>query len=359
VSAERSVWLVSARFDWAVFVAPALLSIAAAAFTGALADPGAQTPSWAFLLLIVGVDVAHVHGTTLRVYLDPGELRRRRRLYLLVPAVGFAGGVVAYALSPGLFWRCLAYIAVFHFVRQQIGWARLYRKRAGETSRFDARLDEATLYAAMLYPLIAWHSRLPVDFHWFVPGDFIGGLPPAITAAARAIWAALLIAFFARQLQLVLRGERLRAGKLLLVATTAATWWTGIVLLANDFAFTVTNVVAHGVPYLVMSWRIQRERGAGPGLGSLVFRALPLYALVLFGLAFAEEWLWEAAVWQERLPFFPAPAFDTAPLAGVIVPLLALPQLTHYVLDAYLWRLDGQNPGLAEALGVASRRRSG
>ena len=37
----------------------------------------------------------------------------------------------------------------------------------------------------------------------------------------------------------------------------------------------------------------------------------------------------------------------------LLVPLLALPQLTHYILDGYLWRLDGTNPGLAAALGVA------
>ena len=32
------------------------------------------------------------------------------------------------------------------------------------------------------------------------------------------------------------------------------------------------------------------------------------------------------------------------------VSTLALPQVTHYVLDGFIWRLDGTNPQLAEAL---------
>jgi hypothetical protein len=285
------------------------------------------------------------------VYLDHRELRRRRALYLLVPVLGFSVAALAYAATPLLFWRTLAYLALFHFVRQQIGWARLYRRRAGERSRFDARLDEATLYAATLYPVLVWHTRLPVRFHWFLPGDFISGLPLMAAKLAAVPWAMLLLAFFARQLQLRLQGEPFRTGKLLLVATTAATWWLGIVYFANDFAFTVTNVVAHGVPYMAMSFRVGNP--AHPAK-TWPFRRFALYALILGALAFGEEWLWDAGVWQDQPQLFPAPHFDTAPIAGILVPLLALPQLVHYILDAYLWRLDGSNPGLASALGVAA-----
>ena len=32
----------------------------------------------------------------------------------------------------------------------------------------------------------------------------------------------------------------------------------------------------------------------------------------------------------------------------LFVPLLTVPQATHYVLDAYIWRFDGSNPGLRQ-----------
>ena len=35
---------------------------------------------------------------------------------------------------------------------------------------------------------------------------------------------------------------------------------------------------------------------------------------------------------------------------SALVPLLALPQAVHYVMDAWLWRFDGSNPGLRENL---------
>ena len=37
-----------------------------------------------------------------------------------------------YSRGELVFWRALAYLAVFHFVRQQYGWMALYRARMGE-----------------------------------------------------------------------------------------------------------------------------------------------------------------------------------------------------------------------------------
>lgn len=350
----RSHWLVNARFDLSVFVLPALASLALAALGSRLAGPAGDTPAWAYLLFVVFVDVAHVHATSVRVYFDRAELQRRSALYLLVPLLGFCVGCLLYHLSPLLFWRALAYLAVFHFMRQQIGWLRLYRRRASEQGRLDARLDEAALYLSMLYPVLVWHARLPTRFQWFMPGDFVRGLPLVAAHAAGATWALVLVAFGLRQYQRRTRGLPVSTGKLLLLLTTASTWYCGIVLFQSDFAFTVTNVVAHGVPYAAMAYRVGRAPGPLPRAAwqHWLFSRAPRYLLLLAALAYVEEWLWDASVWREHAGLFPAPALDVESWAPVLVPLLALPQLTHYALDAYLWRLDGHNPGLAEALGV-------
>ena len=350
----KSHWLVSARFDLCVFVLPALASVVLAALSGRLADPTGDTPAWAYLAFVVGVDVAHVHATSVRVYFDRAELARRSGLYLLVPLLGFISGCLAYHASPLLFWRALAYLAVFHFMRQQIGWLRLYRRRAGEHGAWDARLDEAALYLSMLYPLLVWHARLPTRFQWFMAGDFLQGLPAGVAHAAGQVWALVLLAFALRQWQRRKRGLPVSAGKLLLLSTTACTWGSGIVLFDNDFAFTVTNVIAHGVPYAAMAFRVGHAPSPSPRAAwqTWLFARAPRYLALLALLAYAEEWLWDASVWREHAGIFPAPALDLEAWSAWLVPLLTLPQLTHYVLDAYLWRLDGQNPGLASALGV-------
>ena len=325
----RSPWIVSARFDLAAFTLPCLLALAfgaIATWTG-IAGPGGQAPAWAWVLLVLGVDVAHVHGTTVRTYLDPFELRRRPALYAIAPTLGLLGGIAAYAIAPMLFWRLLAYLAVFHFVRQQVGWMRLYGRRAGEHAALDRRLDEATIYIATLYPLVAWHARLgaaPDAIDWFVPGDFIAGVPSVAAAIARALWAGLLLAFAARQVERAARGAPIAWGKILLVATTAATWWAGIVWWKNDLAFTATNVIAHGVPYMAISYRVGAPRAQGLPASPVapLFMRLHKYVLALVALAYAEEWLWDRAVWNDHPRVFPGPLWQPGGWLVVLVPLL-------------------------------------
>ena len=72
-------------------------------------------------------------------------------------------------------------------------------------------------------------------------------------------------------------------------------------------------------------------------------RGLLLPLLGLIGLlAYLEEGVWDGLVWREHGRVFgwfqslPTVA-DPAVLAW-LVPLLALPQATHYVLDGFIWR---------------------
>ncbi|TPW21516.1 MAG: hypothetical protein FD126_601, partial [Elusimicrobia bacterium] len=150
------------------------------------------------------------------------------------------------------------------------------------------------------------------------------------------------------------RRESLHPGRLLVVAGTAAAWWTGIVACASDLAFTVTNVLAHGVPYFALLWL---ATPLPPGRAARLPRPAWAAAFLLVPLAFAyaEEGLWDFFIWREHAALFfgwtgsAEPDLGPAALA-LLVPLLALPQSTHYVLDAYIWRLDGSDPALRSAL---------
>ena len=44
-------------------------------------------------------------------------------------------------------------------------------------------------------------------------------------------------------------------------------------------------------------------------------------------------------------------------LLVLVVPALILPQATHYVLDAWIWKFDGSNPRLREYLFGDARAR--
>ena len=76
-------------------------------------------------------------------------------------------------------------------------------------------------------------------------------------------------------------------------------------------------------------------------------------SLPLLLVAFAEEWGWDRFVWHENGLFFPGPdLFPGGALLSFLVPLLALPQATHYALDAFIWKVRPENAGSLVAIGV-------
>jgi len=342
----RSRWLFSPAVDIAAFGGSAALSFLALAVGwqfGWLDGDKADTPDWAWIAGVLLIDVAHVWSTLFRVYLDGDEFRRRAGLYTLVPIAGLAVGVGLYSMGSLVFWRCLAYLAVFHFVRQQYGWVMLYRAKCGECDRLGRLLDSATIYLVTVYPLVHWHAHLPRRFWWFLKGDFDQIPTLAADVLEPFYWAALAL-YFVRSLYRRLDSGFANPGKDLVVFTTALCWYVGIVAINSDYAFLVTNVVIHGIPYLVLvywyGWVRQRPAPSRP---SSHVRTIAIFVAVVWILAFAEELLWDRLVWHERSWLFGAswPAYEWK---WLLVPLLALPQLTHYVLDGFIWRRRA-NPG--------------
>lgn len=377
-------WIVSARFDLLWIIGPGVFALALVGTVPALRAPGTDVPLWVWASCILLVDVAHVWSTIYRTYLDPEARRLRGDLLLWAPAACMVVGVMLHSVSPLSFWRGLAYLAVIHFVRQQYGLVALYGRRGGWASSLDARIDKAVLYAVTLYPILNWHTRLPRPFVWFVPGDF-AALPPWLDPLGRAVWVLALATFVLRMAWLATHRGPVSPGRILVVSVTATTWYVGIVALESDIAFTITNVIAHGAPYLALIWRYVNQRHgdrcAGPtrdleeshpeasspapvhsvrarfGWLRTISRpwALPAFIALPVVLAWGEEFLWDNMYWLERpLLFGDFHAwFEGArnpSVMSLLVPLLALPQATHYVLDAYLWTFDGSNPGLEEAL---------
>jgi hypothetical protein len=350
-------WLWGARVDLSVFVGSALGALLLS--LGARAAGLSVLPEWAWVVLVLGVDVAHVHATWFRTYLDREELARHPLRYALLPLVVYAAAWGAYRAGPLLFWRILAYLAVFHFIRQQVGWVALYRKKAGTGSRLDRAIDESAIWAATLYPLFEWHLQLSQKgFSWFVPGDFVATLPLASFAGlAHALWVTSLSLFFARELWRAGFTRRLALGKVLIVATTAATWYLGIVRNEGDFVFTALNVIPHGVPYVWLLFMYTRERSRrAPGWapGQVVAGGFATFVAVLVGCAFFEQFAWDRWAEHDHAWLFGDSAPLSARLLGWLVPLLAMPQAMHYVLDGLLWRRaeSRERPAQLAALGL-------
>ncbi len=316
-----------------------------------------ESPTWTWISAVLLVDVAHVWSTIFVTYWDPFERRRRSWLYSVTPVAAYLAACGLYQLGDAVFWRTIAYLAAFHFVRQQFGWLMMYRGRAGQRDQLGRWLDGALIYASMLYPLIVWHTTLPRNFWWMRERDFAAGLPAVVADVALLVYVALAFAYVGRAVRDAVTGTAITWGKHLLVITTAACWYLGIIGSNSDYAFTVTNIFIHGIPYMVLVF-IYARRVTVPALDRGVTARLlakPSYALLLFvttlwAIAYAEELLWDHAAWHEHAALFGGSTEQglLAQMAPWLVPLLVTPQLVHYILDGFLWRRS--NPRLGSAL---------
>ncbi len=305
-----------------------------------------NTATW--VVLVLCIDVAHVYSTLYRTYFDKELMRERKLLLLGIPAVCYIAGVLLCIIGIEWFWRVLAYVAVFHFVRQQYGFLRIYSRY--EPQNWMKKLDAVAVYSTMLYPLLWWHLHPGRAFSWFVPGDFIQTTFPATTIAycAALIYAVVIATWLAKEIWFFVKLKHINIPRFILLGGTAVSWYFGIVHFNGDMTFTLLNVVSHGIPYMALIWMYGRKNYKDSQQHFLrkIFspKFILLFAGILLALAFTEEWLWDIFVWQDHpevFGHFTAGITDNySELLALIIPLLALPQVTHYVLDGFIWRIS-------------------
>jgi hypothetical protein len=307
-----------------------------------------QMPELGWLLLVLLIDVAHVYSTLYRTYFDPKALQQQRSLLWTIPFVGFVAGVLVYSLSALWFWRLLAYVAVFHFVRQQYGFMRVYSRYEAKHT-WVARLDIICIYTATLYPVLYWHLKGPRNFNWFVADDFFFVQANGLLNVLTVIYWLIVAVFVVKEIRSWWQQHFINWPKLTIITGTLLSWYFGIVYFNGDMAFTLLNVVSHGVPYMALVWLYGEKNYIRKESGTRFLKILfsrwgvVLFVGLLVLLAFVEEGLWDLFVWREHPGIFATTQWfnwqRNDRLLSFLVPLLALPQITHYVLDGFIWKV--------------------
>jgi len=365
----KSIWLFSSWRDLLFLFIPVWLTWLVAFV---LPDHLLQTdiPAWILLVFIFGIDVGHVWSTLFRTYLDREEFSNHRQLLVSAPIIAFLLSFVLAFVSIDLFWRCLAYVAVYHFVKQQYGFMRIYKAKSKD---FQKKIisDNFAIYLSMLYPVFYWHLNLDRNFQWFVEGDFIQFELPAtishyLNYSGNIIYFLLLGGWLFEELYRKSKtGNQLATGKIIWILTTAGNWYLGIIYFNSDLVFTITNVVAHGLPYFALiifytdKKRMLKSVTHSVKKGHLSARrgfqiAYTIVFTVLL-LAFFEEFLWDRFVYQEEAGFFqslfgiPFPEINTS-VTAIAIALLSVPQITHYIIDGFIWKSNDKNPYLKPIL---------
>jgi hypothetical protein len=286
-----------------------------------------------------------------RTYFDPQAFSKQRGLLIGIPFVSFIAGVLLYSISALWFWRILAYVAIFHFIRQQYGFMRVYSRKEA-TGSWYAWVDKCTIYYAALYPILYWHLKGPRNFNWFLENDLLYFSSPVLLQGLTGLYYGVVALYIVRELVSFIRTRFVNIPRLLIITGTLISWYAGIVYYNGDMAFTLLNVVSHGIPYMALVWLFGRKNYVASGKGNrflrFLFSAKGLFIFIglLFLFAFVEEGLWDWAVWQEHARVFKMNwlgdiQFSSKALS-FIVPLLALPQITHYILDGFIWKIRQQ-----------------
>lgn len=351
---KNSRWLFSCRLDFSLFLGPVLLAII-------LHHSSLLTwlpPFLAFLFLVVAFDVAHVWASFARNYMDPLELKRRPLLYWLPLPICFLTSTLIHWKSPLLFWTIVAYIAIFHFIRQPWGFLAIYKSKAKES--FDWRLDHIFIWVCALGPILVWHASPQRQFDWFGHGEqFLLRLPMEFQPFLWAAYSLFVIFYFALQTYRI-KSQGLNGGKLMVQLGTLVSWNLGL-QTSNPLVSAAYINLFHGIPFLALvwlylsnKWKNQRCNGLGPRVFHYLARRQlwPLYLILFLIPALLEEMLWESFVWKGHFhQYFHSLEFSSLELS-LIVGLLSLPQIVHYVLDAYIWKFNGSNPDLKKNLGL-------
>lgn len=332
-------WIHKAKTDSIFILAPSfLVLVLVLVFHNKFTQIEAKYPFYIWLFLIVFIDVAHVYATLFKTYFVKSEFQKRKKLYLSLPVFCFFIGLLLFQFGSIVFWSALAYIAVFHFIRQQYGFMKLYSRNEQNKYKY---LDTIVIYTATIYPMLFWFLSPKRNFNWFVENEFFRIQAPKTLQFLTYLYVAILFLYLLKTIKIYLQTNYFNLPKNAIISGTTLSWYFGIVFFNNDLIFTLLNVVSHGIPYISLIYLNEITKKSNQQLGLLYFfknfKGLLLFLTILLFIAFSEEFLWEILVWNEHIT---SPNLHFQSWQFLIVPLLTVPQFTHYLLDGFIWKRE-------------------
>lgn len=332
----KQPWIHKPKTDGIFILAPSFLVLLIVfLFHNQLLQIEKNHSFYVWLILIVGIDVAHVYATLFKTYFVKENFAESKKLLISLPIICFVIGLILFSFGNLVFWSFLAYVAVFHFVRQQYGFMRLYARNE-EKTKLNVFVDNLIIYNATLFPMLFWFFSNSRKFNWFVENEFFMFENLGLVRYLNYLYFLTIGLYFCKIICLFITKREFNTPKNLLIIGTYLSWYFGIVYYNNDLIFTLLNVVSHGIPYLALVYFKELETTKIHWLkGISNTKKIVIFLAFLLLIAFLEEFFWEIFVWQENITF----NFNFSDNWQIIlVPLLTVPQFTHYLLDGFIWK---------------------
>lgn len=358
-----SNWLISKKIDLSILFLPVWLSwLFCFLLPEEILDKDLSLGLW--VVFVLCIDVTHVWSTLWRTYLSPDDRKHHKTLLLIAPIASLLLVSSISMVSEQLFWSILAYFAIYHFMKQQVGFMKIYQRKAHipEVSKWFTH--ERLIFFSMIMPVIYWHLMPNSAFKWFDGSSFFthyfDWALSINTLKHIRIWFELIYwSVIASWLFLLFKNPYVRLKTmlpmLLWLLTTSINWYLGIIYFNSDVAFSITNIVAHGIPYLTLVlWYRWRKLKLSPKKQTIKAPKLIAVSLgLILTLALCEEYLWDTAINLENNLFFLPEIYEMFqdPIwRAIAIGLLSIPQVAHYIIDGYIWKSNSKNPLLKPIL---------
>lgn len=309
-------------------------------------------PLWLFIFAIV-FDVAHVWWSLYMVYFNKIAFNEHKKLYIITPIVAFIFSflLVLYDISWTILFWLIWFFAVYHFIKQQVWFILLYWSKEQNLDKIDRVMDKTIWWTITWFPMLYWFSNLDTrNYIWFFDGEFIK-LSESLFPFLWVVFILIVWFYILYEIFRVFTWKKVNFLKYFYIFITFFIWFNWIVWNNSLLIFAFWNILLHGLNYLGLTYLSTKNKIKSWNYRTFSFVSFFLKAgflwffLILFIVAIFEEYLWDQFFRQENLAlwgWFLANYIDKIPdfIYAIIIWLLALPQLTHYYLDWYIWRKD-------------------
>jgi hypothetical protein len=353
-------WIFSAPQDFLFFFGTLLVGIIFGLYienTG-IVDTYQKTIVYLILVNIL-LDEGHVYATLFRTFFDKVEMKRRGHL-IIGSLIGVAlVHLILILISYKLFTHVLAYVALYHVVRQQIGFVHITFLKDPNKEVEDRKWDRGIIYLMTIACALYWFSHFEQtgkDFY-FTKGD-VFAIPSFIgDVAIKLMWCGV-IAYFIREVGKFRKYGQLNIAKYIVVSTTFIHWYLGLVATHYLFLFVAMTYFYHSIPYIALVYKYSaRETGSLTQLRwTKIFGPLKWvpFVLVFFLGSYIEYNGWFQVIPEAFAHIFVVPLFTMSEATqNIFIGFMWVPLVTHYVIDGFIWKFSDPKSNLKSNLGIS------
>jgi hypothetical protein len=382
----KSHWFKNAKFDLLFLTSPYIMTCLVLLIPfhteSELASFWAIAPFYWWFVIDIVFDWAHVWSTLYRTVFDGDTMNTHNKgFWVSLPIISFIVIFIFGFISKEILLRFLFYSVYYHGVKQLYGIISLYRTRhklnSGELSEAEnlhfkkmAFWDRVMVNCCFFVPFFLWHFRahpgLNIIFRldqayirdFFLSPEYFAGV---FGYSWNEIGALVLFLFVGLP---TLRWSWLHFSKIVEIPIGKVIWvYANVITYIALFWFNSTHILAmdlllvvHALPYMALialyRYKMQEEETEeAPTIKSFIFSGWKSWGLVFVAAVF-QVFLLDVVFLQVSIGAYFAPVsflnmVQTSPwVRGTVCGLLFLPNVTHFLVDAYIWRFDGKNPHL-------------